>query len=237
MSNLYSAQIAHHYDSYRPGLHSIILKKALGSKQYSNALDVGCGTGLSTTALLPYAEKITGIDPSQSMIARTTSTTSISYKKSTLEEIEGEPERYDLITFAGSFFYALSENLCREVERVLTRNGTVLIYDFHVPPDPASAILSLPEITSEYDHSSNFEGMGCSELKLKKEVRSHTAVTTNPIELAHLILADFPSFEYCKNYYKVDDPFNLLVKDLEELASGNNFTLNAALFWSEYQKL
>jgi len=65
-------RVAEGYAKYRPYYHPLIMKQIRGCTglegKFENALDVGCGTGLSTRALLEIAEHVTGTDNSHQMI-------------------------------------------------------------------------------------------------------------------------------------------------------------------------
>ena len=65
-------RVAEGYAHSRPAYHPIIMKKIrehvnLHGK-FNDALDIGCGTGLSTVALKEIADQVTGTDDSHEMI-------------------------------------------------------------------------------------------------------------------------------------------------------------------------
>ena len=133
----YDQQIASHYASYRPPLHQMILNEALGKNtSFQKGLDIGCGTGRSTTALLPYCKKIVGIDPSKEMLSNATPHPSISYNCFDGANLPFRENQFDLITFAGSLFYAKSQRLLNEVIRVSKLGTRVLVYDFEIKTEP-----------------------------------------------------------------------------------------------------
>ncbi len=73
------------YAAHRPRGQSRVLALVAETMEavlpVERALDVGCGTGHSTVALLPYAKEIVGIDPSSMMLAQTNSHPRIAYLK------------------------------------------------------------------------------------------------------------------------------------------------------------
>ena len=66
----YDKITAFHYASYRPPLHSKILKRCLVDRFYDSGLDIGCGTGQSSIALSDFCNRVVGIDSSSEMISK-----------------------------------------------------------------------------------------------------------------------------------------------------------------------
>ena len=66
-------RVAEGYATHRPYYHPLIMRKIRErlslNEPLAHALDVGCGTGLSTVALRMLAERVTGVDSSAEMIA------------------------------------------------------------------------------------------------------------------------------------------------------------------------
>jgi predicted TPR repeat methyltransferase len=64
MTSVYdSERLAAGYAFDRPPIHEQILRSARLARQADQALDVGCGAGLSTAALAPVARQVTGLEP------------------------------------------------------------------------------------------------------------------------------------------------------------------------------
>ncbi|WP_447895748.1 class I SAM-dependent DNA methyltransferase [Vreelandella sp. GE22] len=64
--------VGERYDQYRPKVHSAlfdILKRHLPVENFSRVVDVACGTGDSTLALLDIGRDVLGIDSSEEMLA------------------------------------------------------------------------------------------------------------------------------------------------------------------------
>ena len=85
MMNLFNTEtVAQGYGADRPHLHPEVIRKIekrLGlTGKVKNALDVGCGTGLSTIALKGIAERIIGVDASEAMIASAINESGVSYR-------------------------------------------------------------------------------------------------------------------------------------------------------------
>jgi SAM-dependent methyltransferase len=128
-----SERLAAGYAFDRPPVHQQILRSARLARQADHALDVGCGAGLSTAALAPLARQVTGLEPVPAMLA---------YRRAVAPQarfVVGQAERlpfaagsFDLVTAAGSLNYADLPSALAEIARVLTWDGTFLLYDFSV---------------------------------------------------------------------------------------------------------
>jgi SAM-dependent methyltransferase len=132
MTSVYdSERLATAYAFDRPPIHERILRSARLDRQADRALDVGCGAGLSTAALAPLARRVIGLEPIPAML---------SHRRSVAPHagfIIGHAERlpfaagsFDLVAAAGSLNYTDLSSALAEIARVLTRDGTFLLYDF-----------------------------------------------------------------------------------------------------------
>jgi len=83
MSFFDAAEVAKGYAKNRPYFHPGVIRKIkdyIGvDRKLKRALDVGCGAGLSTLALLEIAEKVIGVDSSEAMIGSTIEHENIQY--------------------------------------------------------------------------------------------------------------------------------------------------------------
>lgn len=158
----YDEAVARQYASYRPPLHALILERALGPEHFTVGLDVGCGTGYSTIALVDYCDIVMGIDPSADMLQRATPHDGIQYKIGDAERIPLPDTSIDIATYAGSLSYADRGRAAKEIRRVC--RDTVVVYDFSILLDELVAQIG------DYDHSANFSGIeGFYEVMKKKE--------------------------------------------------------------------
>src|SRR5699024_4783665 len=136
-SNSYSDLLAYHYSAYRPPLHELILKRLLTSgKTFQTGVDIGCGTGYSARALAPYCEQVYGVDPSQPMLSEAKPSAAITYQLGTAESTFLPDGIADIITYAGSLFYADADLSARELQRISKPSALVLIYDFSIIFEP-----------------------------------------------------------------------------------------------------
>ncbi len=128
-------RVAEGYAKYRPYYHPIVMqriKKQLETKaKFQNALDVGCGTGLSSKALLEVAKNVTGIDGSAEMIdvAKKEDKDDIKYLQSKAEELNFNNNTFDIITLCGSINWIDRTLFLPEAYRVLKNLGWLIIYD------------------------------------------------------------------------------------------------------------
>jgi len=114
------------YARFRPPVHRKILERALASAPVvGRALDVGCGAGLSTQALVSFADVAIGMEPVAAMLPKT-----LNFFAGTAEAIPVMNASVDLITAAGSLNYADLNLFFPEAARVLRAGGLLVVYDF-----------------------------------------------------------------------------------------------------------
>jgi SAM-dependent methyltransferase len=132
MTSVYdSERLAAAYAFDRPPVHEQILRSARLARQADQALDVGCGAGLSTAALASLARQVTGLEPIPAMLAhRRTVAPCARFVIGQAERLAFAAGSFDLVTAAGSLNYADLPAALTEIARVLTRDGTFLLYDF-----------------------------------------------------------------------------------------------------------
>jgi SAM-dependent methyltransferase len=125
-----AAAMADGYASRRPAVHRPILERALG-RAVRRALDIGCGSGVSTAALQGLAEQRVGMEPAFAMLQRArTLVPGAEFVHGRAEQLPFRSESTDLMTAAGSLNYVDLDPFFREAARVLTQDGTLLVYDF-----------------------------------------------------------------------------------------------------------
>jgi len=134
MTSVYDSQrLAAAYAHDRPPIHEQILRAARLARQADQALDVGCGAGLSTAALAPLARQVVGLEPIPTMLThRRTVAPQAGFVIGQAEQLPFATGSFDLVTAAGSLNYADLPSALAEIARVLTQAGTFLLYDFSV---------------------------------------------------------------------------------------------------------
>lgn len=132
MTSVYeSERLAAAYARDRPPIHERILRSARLDRQAERALDVGCGAGLSTAALTPLARQVVGLEPVSNMLMhRQTVAPQARFVIGQAERLPFESGSFDLVSAAGSLNYADLASALPEIARVLTPDGTFLLYDF-----------------------------------------------------------------------------------------------------------
>jgi SAM-dependent methyltransferase len=140
MTSVYdSERLAAAYAFDRPSVHEEFVRSAGLSRPAARALDVGCGAGLSTAALVPLARHVIGLEPVPAMLAhRRTVAPQARFVIAEAERLPFAGASFDLVAAAGSLNYASLPSAFGEVARVLTRDGTFLLYDFSPPRRSAS---------------------------------------------------------------------------------------------------
>ena len=233
MSEKYTGTFAFHYSAFRPPLHKMILERVLDNhKEFENGLDVGCGTGYSAVALAEYCRHVYGIDPSEEMLKQAAPHQKIIYAHGFGDSLPIPDDSINIVTFAGSLFYAKSQELVQELQRVCKKQAVIVPYDFEILLDDIlqKCGIYLKKTISEYDHKVNFTGNpNFSEILAGNEQISLDVTAT---ELAHVILADSNYFKVVSEKYNVSDPFSDLVRELEIL--NTHHCLSANIYFSKY---
>ncbi len=128
-------RVAEGYATHRPYYHALVMDKVrqqLGIKgKYDRALDVGCGTGLSTIALKELVNHITGIDGSKEMIAVANKERDefITYRHASAEKLPFADQSFNMITVCGAINWIDRTRFFPEAKRVLQKQGWVILYD------------------------------------------------------------------------------------------------------------
>ena len=132
MASVYdSNRLAAAYARDRPPIHEQILRSARLGRRADRALDIGCGAGLSTAALAPLTRRAIGLEPVSTMLThRRTVAPHASFVVGQAERLPFAAGSFDLVSAAGSLNYADLPSALAEIARVLTRDGTFLLYDF-----------------------------------------------------------------------------------------------------------
>lgn len=135
MTSVYdSERLAAAYAFDRPSVHAEFVRSAGLSGPAGRALDVGCGAGLSTAALVPLARHVVGLEPVPAMLAhRRTVAPQARFVIAEAERLPFASASFDLVAAAGSLNYAELPSAFGEIARVLTPDGTFLLYDFSPP--------------------------------------------------------------------------------------------------------
>ncbi len=122
------------YATSRPPVHPRIIeliRPTLGESKLHRVLDIGCGAGLSTRALLPLAGECFGMEPVEAMLKWTAGVApQARFVVGAAEALPFRSHSMDLMTAAGSLNYVQLEPFFSEAARVLTATGLLVVYDF-----------------------------------------------------------------------------------------------------------
>lgn len=157
----------------------------------------------------------------------------ITYQQGAGEDLPLPDKSVDVVTFAGSLFYAKSPLLIKELQRVCRNDAVIIPYDFEVLVADTLLQCGLkPEaVESDYDHEINFSGHAeFIELMQGKELIN---LEVTPVELAHILLASADSYEAFVEKYEGADPFPILVRGLESTQDQHNLKVN--IYFSKYR--
>jgi ubiquinone/menaquinone biosynthesis C-methylase UbiE len=124
---------AERYAKGRPFFHSLAIKYirdiCCERGRINLALDVGCGTGQSTLALLETAEKIVGVDNSAEMLSHVVPHPRIRYVEAHAEQLPFDDMSFGLTTVSGAFHWFDQPLFMREARRVLQPGRWLVIYN------------------------------------------------------------------------------------------------------------
>lgn len=132
-------RIARGYASDRPWLHKSVIAR-LSSKlklqtPFHSGLDVGCGAGLSASALKLICDHVTGTDISPEMIhvcMDTYDASEFTFYVSKAEDTPLPETPYDIVTAAGVINWVDRDRFLKNMSLVTAKNALLIIYDFWI---------------------------------------------------------------------------------------------------------
>ena len=107
------------------------IRRIVGTERVNRALDVACGTGLSTVALAEIAVEVVGIDTVSEMIALARHQSNVEYLVAPAEEMPFEADSFDAVTVASGVHWFDQQRFYQEAHRVLRPGGWLAIYDHY----------------------------------------------------------------------------------------------------------
>lgn len=133
MGQFSHAAAAERYARGRPRFHALVVRKIAGflglREPIPAALDVACGTGLSSVALREIASRVVATDSSAEMLARAPRVENIEYVEAPAEDLPFAEGSFDLLSVSSAFHWFDRARFLSEARRVLRPEGWLVVYD------------------------------------------------------------------------------------------------------------
>jgi ubiquinone/menaquinone biosynthesis C-methylase UbiE len=124
---------AERYSKGRPDFHSNTISRIKDylhvDQKFDNVLDIACGTGLSTKALLDVAINVYGTDTSQEMLNLALERDKIKYACAPAEQQPFVDNYFDLITVSSGAHWFDIERFLAEANRILKSRAWLVLYE------------------------------------------------------------------------------------------------------------
>lgn len=237
MTNEYDESTAHHYRAFRPLLHSQILRKCYSKdEKYAKGLDIGSGTGHSSLALTHFCHEVIGIEPSLAMRQMGLHHPNVIYRDYTNGRLDFIDNMFEIITLAGSLYYAKSQGLLNELVRVGQNKTTILVYDFEILLDEvlAKVKIKIPQ-DNLYNHQEDFSGLVNEGLVALGAGTNKMEVYMSVSNLAHLLLSVKAIYLSLVDSHKKTDLHGKLMELLYPISNQGSFTLKAKTYHRMYR--
>jgi ubiquinone/menaquinone biosynthesis C-methylase UbiE len=127
--------LADDYAAYRTGYSNELYDAiaTFGLRRGASLLDVGCGTGIAAEPFAANGFPVTGIDPSDAMLAKAKERVpNATFVKGTAEALPFPNERFDVVISAQAFHFVDRARAIAEAIRVLRPAGTLGIWWKHM---------------------------------------------------------------------------------------------------------
>jgi SAM-dependent methyltransferase len=128
-----SRTAAERYARGRPFFHPLVIGRVREflslTKPVRAALDIGCGTGLSSMALRDIAQNVAAVDLSPEMVSQAKRSEEIHYLIASAERLPFGKDEFDLITISQVFHWLDRARFFGEAEHVLKDTGWLVVYD------------------------------------------------------------------------------------------------------------
>lgn len=123
--------VAQRYASARPYFHPIIIRRIIsvtGVSRFSHALDIACGTGQSSQALVEIADDVFALDMSSAMVTEAVPHANIRYQVARAEALAFPENVFDIATVGLAFHWFNQAEFLSEAQRVLKANAWLVVY-------------------------------------------------------------------------------------------------------------
>lgn len=144
-------RVAAGYASARPYLHPEVFARVLEvvepATRFGRALDVGCGTGMSSLALCDLADVVVGIDGATPMLRHARRAAGIRYVASDAEALPFREGSFDLVVACGSMDWVDRPRFLPGAARLTRSGGWLVSLDF----GDTGRSPDLPDLARWYD--------------------------------------------------------------------------------------
>jgi len=117
-------------------MNAIAFLKEKYTGPITQAVDVGCGTGISTTNLSGKFQNVLGVDASEAMVEQAQLKgyhNSLRFMHGTAEKLPASDESAQLMLVGRAIHYFDTVKFYKEVDRVLVNDGVLCYYSVHFP--------------------------------------------------------------------------------------------------------
>jgi SAM-dependent methyltransferase len=139
-------EVAGAYDRYRPGYPDSLVDEACGRAGLgpgAEVLEIGCGTGQLTQALLARGLRVTAIEPGDQLLARARDRLEgagdVRFLNTRLEDAPLADAHYQAVFCASAIHWVDPEVSWRTAAHALTDDGTLALISYFGLEDPRSA--------------------------------------------------------------------------------------------------
>ena len=129
-----AAEVGELYRRGRPYHHPRSLARVravVGTEAVVHALDVACGTGMSTVALAEHAALVVGLDISPEMMRVAPTAPNIAYILGSAEQLPFIDGAFDAVTCSSGVHWFDQARFFAELQRVVRPGGWVGLYDHY----------------------------------------------------------------------------------------------------------
>ena len=240
MEENYNEQTAYHYAAFRPDLHNNILWECLELRRFKQGLDIGCGTGQSAIALASYCDATIGIEPSKAMLENAITHPGVTYQLHSGTHLPFKSSQFDIITFAGSWYYAQSQEFLDELIRASAPGGLIIVYDFDVSLRKLMMKMDIePEFLGNmpYDLEADFSGLDHSGLEFGIKAHKSRLAPFDAWQIGHMLLAQRDHYELLRNLFGDALLYEKTVNKVQELEAATDIKLAVNLYYTIYNRV
>ncbi|NNE78279.1 MAG: class I SAM-dependent methyltransferase, partial [Pricia sp.] len=172
---------------------------------------------------------------SQEMLENALQHPKVLYSIHEAEKLKFDNNSFDIITFAGSLYYAKSQKVVDEVVRVSKMGTKVILYDFEILLNDILAKLQFePGQSNTYNHQEDFSGLQCETMVLVSKKKEKIYLAIEAEQLSHLILSVKEQFIFFRELFMENDVHKALTTKLKNAYSLEKFQIEATIFYSQY---